>query len=273
MGEVAEMIDLHSHILHGLDNEARTLQKSLQMCEISYKDKIKTIITTPHTLNKVYQNNRSTILTRVQELNAALKESEFPLDKQQCEMVSSSKPAIRNPQSEMALKILPGADVHLSQEMLSQLDQGKVTTLGDSGKSLLVEFPPQRIVYGTEEVLLQLIERGIIPVITHPERNLEVLQRPQRYCEMIRMGCLGQVTAMSLTGGFGPEVRRVAETLLERRLLHVIASDAHSTNGRLPILTPAVRAAEKIMGEEEAWKMVTEYPQAILEGRRPHVLS
>ena len=87
------------------------------------------------------------------------------------------------------------------------------------------------------------------------------------------MGCLGQVTAMSLTGGFGPEVRRVAETLLERRLLHVIASDAHSTDGRLPILTPAVRAAEKIVGEEEAWKMVTEYPQAILEGRRPHVLS
>jgi protein-tyrosine phosphatase len=272
MGEVGEMIDLHSHILHGLDDGARSLEESLRMCEIGYRDGIRTIVATPHTLNGVYQNNRSTILAKVKELNTALEESHFLLDKRQNEKVLRSKYEICSSKTEKALTILPGADVHLCQEMLSQLDEGKVTTIGDGGKSLLIEFPSQRIPYGAEEVLLQLIERGVIPVITHPERNMDVLQRPQRYHEMIRMGCLGQVTATSLTGGFGPEARQFAEQLLKHRLLHVIASDAHSTNGRSPVLTSAVEAAEKIVGKEEAWRMVTEYPQAILEGRRPDVL-
>jgi protein-tyrosine phosphatase len=151
------------------------------------------------------------------------------------------------------------------------LDQGKVTTVGDGGKYLIVEFPFHGFPYRAEEVLFQLMARGIIPIISHPERNLEISQRPQRYYEMIRKGCLGQVTGMSLTGGFGPGIRRVAEKLLTHRLLHFIGSDAHSINGRPPILSPAVRAVEKMLGEEEARRMVTEYPQTILEGRRPAV--
>jgi len=85
------------------------------------------------------------------------------------------------------------------------------------------------------------------------------------------MGCLGQVTAMSLTGEFGPKVRQWAEKLLKSWLVHFIASDAHSPNGRPPILSAAVKAAAKIVGKKEAEKMVTEYPKAILEGRRPNI--
>jgi protein-tyrosine phosphatase len=168
-----------------------------------------------------------------------------------------------------AFRILPGADVHFSEQILRQLDQGKATTVNDGGKFLFVEFPSYGIPYRAEEVLFQLRARGIIPVISHPERNMEIAKRPQRYYEMIRTGCLGQVTAMSLTGGFGSEIRRVAEKLLNHRLLHFIASDAHSANGRPPVLSDAVREAAKIVGKEQARKMVTEYPQAILEGRRP----
>jgi protein-tyrosine phosphatase len=251
------MIDLHSHILPGLDDGAGSLEESLRMCEMSYRDGVRTIVATPHTLNGVYQNNRSTILAKVRELRTALEESPFLLNKRQ---------------NETALVILPGADVHLSQETLTQLDQGKVTTLGDGGKSLLIEFPAQRIPHGAEQILLQLIERGIIPVITHPERNQDVLQRPQRYRQMIMMGCLGQVTAISLTGGFSHEVKYFSQNLLKHKLLHVIASDAHSTDGRSPVLTSAVEAAAKIVGKEEAWRMVTDYPQAILEGLRPDKL-
>jgi protein-tyrosine phosphatase len=269
MGERGEMIDLHSHVLHGLDDGARSLEESLRMCEIAYRDGIRTLVATPHTLNGVHQNNRSTILAKVKELNTALEESRFPMDRRQNEQDPRSKSETRSSNTEIALTILPGADVHLCEEMLSQLDQGKVTTLGDGGKSLLIEFPSQGIPKGAEDVLLQLIERGVIPVITHPERNRDVFQKPQRYHGMIMMGCLGQVTAMSLTGGFGPEARQFAEQLLKHRLLHVIASDAHSTNGRSPVLSSAVEAAGKIVGKEEAWKMVTEYPQAILEGQRP----
>jgi protein-tyrosine phosphatase len=170
-----------------------------------------------------------------------------------------------------AFRVLPGADVHFSEQILRQLDQGKATTVGDGGKFLFVEFPSSGIPYRAEEVLFQLRARGIVPVVSHPERNMEIAKRPQRYYEMVRTGCLGQVTAMSLTGGFGSEIRRVAEKLLTHRLLHFIASDAHSVNGRSPVLSSAVRAAEEILGEEEARKMVTEYPRAILEGRKPDV--
>jgi protein-tyrosine phosphatase len=151
------------------------------------------------------------------------------------------------------------------------LEEGTIMTVGDGGKFLFIEFPSQGIPYRTEEILFQLMGRGIVPIITHPERNVEISQRPHRYYEMIRKGCLGQVTAMSLTGEFGPGVRQVAEKLLKNRLIQFIATDAHSINGRPPILSASVKAAAKIVGKKEAEKMVTEYPEAILQGRRPNI--
>ena len=274
------MIDLHDHILSGVDDGATTIEESLEMCRIAYADGIRTIVATPHTLNGIHQNDRSLILTKVRELNAALKHFQLQNPKSRVANPHSetpnSKPESRNPKSQTRkskpeLTILPGADVHLSEQTIPQLDRGTVTTIGDNGKCLLLEFPFTGIPYGTEEVLHQLISRGIIPLISHPERNWEVNQNPRRYREMLRMGCLGQVTAMSLTGGFGPRSKRLAEHLLSQGLVHIIASDAHSTDGRPPVLSPAVRAAAGIVGEAEALRMVTEYPQAILEGKRRHV--
>ncbi|MFB3887574.1 MAG: tyrosine-protein phosphatase [Thermodesulfobacteriota bacterium] len=193
------MIDIHTHLLPGLDDGAKTLEESIQMCRLSHRDGVKTIVASPHTLNGLYLNDRET------------------------------------------------------------------------NKFLLIEFPSHGVPHGAEAALFQLIKRGVTPIITHPERNFEIGQRPQRFYEMIRTGCLGQVTAMSLTGEFGPKVRQIAEKLTAHCLIHFIASDAHSTNGRPPILSKAVRTAQKIVGEREAIKMVTEFPQAILEGQRPSV--
>jgi protein-tyrosine phosphatase len=170
-----------------------------------------------------------------------------------------------------AFRILPGADVHFSSDMPQLCENGGIVTVNDKGQYLMVEFDFQGIPYHAEDVLFRLITKGIIPIITHPERNFEIGQRPQRYGEMIRMGCLGQVTAMSLTGGFGSGVKQTAEKLLKSGLVHIIASDTHSINRRPPILSAAVREAEKIVGKEEAQRMVTEYPQAVIEGRRPNV--
>ena len=275
MGEIVKMIDLHAHILPGLDDGAKTFEESLQMCWMSYRDGVRTIVATPHTLNGLYLNDRETILKKVGELNEALihcglriadcgiKNSNSEID------FSSINSEFRIPHSEF--RILPGADVRLCENTLSHLDQGKVMTISDGKKYLFLEFPFQGIPYRAEEAIFQLMNRGIIPVITHPERNLEIGQRPQRYYEMIRVGCLGQVTAMSLTGEFGSRVRQIAERLLTNRLIHFIASDAHSINGRSSILSKAVRVAERIVGKEESQKMVTEYPQSVLEGRKPSV--
>jgi protein-tyrosine phosphatase len=260
------MIDLHNHILPGLDDGARTSEESMQMCRISYRDGVRTIVATPHTLGS-YENDRSAIVSKVRELNEAI--AECGLQNAECGVEKDSNSAIRIPNSEF--RILPGADVHLCERTLLHFDQGRLTTINDGGRFLLIEFPSQGIPHRAEEVLFQLMARGIIPVITHPERNLGIGQNPKRYYEMIRAGCLGQVTAMSVTGEFGPKVRKVAEQLLTNRLVHFIASDAHSANGRPPVLSSAVRVVERLLGEEEARRMVTEYPQAVLEGIRPQV--
>jgi protein-tyrosine phosphatase len=257
IGGELHMIDLHTHILHGLDDGARSLTQSLEMVQVAYRDGVRTMVATPHTLNGRYQNDRALILAKVQELKDAL--TQFA--------IHNSESGIQNLPSDTRMKILPGADVHFCIEILLQLEQGNVTTVGDGGTYLFVEFPPQGIPYRAEELLFQLLAKGIRPIISHPERNLEIRQRPLRYYEMIRMGCLGQVTAMSLTGDFGPRVKRLAEKPLTSRLIHFIASDAHSVHKRPPLLSAAVGAAKKIVGQEEARRMVTEYPQAVLDGR------
>jgi protein-tyrosine phosphatase len=284
------MIDLHAHILSGLDDGAKTIEESIRMCWRSYDDGIRTIVATPHILPGIYPNDRSIILAKVRELNEAIEKfriqsspactkrfgegREFEVKDFDASMPQRVNVNPINPNYSMTgFKVLPGADVHFSPDMLQLCENGEIVTVNDKGQYLMVEFDFQGIPYHAEEVLFQLMTRGIIPIITHPERNFEIGQRPQRYGEMIRRGCLGQVTAMSLTGGFGAGVKRIAEKLLKNRLVHIIASDTHSLTERPPILSLAVREAGKIVGKEEAQKMVTEYPQAVLEGKKPNVLE
>ncbi len=260
------MIDLHSHILPELDDGAATLAESVEMCRRSYQDGVRTMVATPHILEGVYPNRRPEILAKVEALNAAIKKFG----------VGSSEFGVQNPGASShpridAFRILPGADVHFSSDMLQLCENAGIVTVNDEGRYLMVEFDFQGIPYRAEDVLFRLLAKGIIPIITHPERNLEVGQKPRRYEEMIRAGCLGQVTAMSLTGGFGPGARQTAEKLLKNGLVQIIASDAHSVARRPPVLSSALREAEKMVGKEEARRMVTEYPQAVLEGRRPDV--
>jgi protein-tyrosine phosphatase len=278
MEGAVRMIDLHIHILPGLDDGARTMEESINMCRASYRDGVRTIVATPHTLNGSYLNPREIILDKVGELNEAVKQfriqnSEFGIKTPEpsVEPHGIIHSAIRTPHSELSFRVLPGADVHFSPDLIQLFEKGEIESVNDKRQALMIEFPFQGIPYRAEEVVFKLIARGILPIITHPERNFEIGRKPKRYYELIRMGCLGQVTAMSLTGGFGPEIKRAAEELLRHRLIHFIASDAHSANGRPPHLSSGVKEASKTVGGEEAWKMVTEYPQAILAGRRPQV--
>jgi len=210
-----KMIALHNHILYGQDDGAETLEESIQMCRIGYQDGIRTIVATPHLLPEIYPNDRSTILSNVLELNIAIRQPRVQRSEFRIKNLDSITQLPNDSITE--LEILPGADVQFSSDLLQRLGKEEIVTVNDQGRYLMIEFASQGIPYQAEEALFQLMSNGIIPIISHPERNMEIGRRPQRYYEMIRMGCLGQVTAMSLTGEFGPGIKRSAENLLAKR--------------------------------------------------------
>lgn len=237
------MIDIHCHILPGIDDGPLSISESLAMVDLAVADGIATIVATPHTFNGVYITPPEATASGVKALNRILMNKNI------------------------RVKICPGAEVHtcdaFGRKIMADLDH----TLNHSGKYVLVEFPFQTINPGTSEELFQLKLKGITPIIAHPERNILFQRNADLLYDMVGMGCLVQITAMSITGEFGEAAMGCAHTLLQRHLVHVIASDAHSPGGRPPILSNGVKAAADILGSmAEARKMVTDIPRAILCG-------
>jgi len=242
------MIDIHCHILPNLDDGAQSLEESVQMAEQAVQDGIREVVATPHSLNGIYTNSAEEIISGVAALQAALFERRLDL------------------------KLYPGADVHLSTHMVERINRREVCTLNDRGGYLLLELPSQMIPDGVRDEIFALKLHGITPIITHPERNLLVQHDPGILYELVRMGALAQVTAMSLTGDFGEFIGRISHYLLKHRLVHVIATDAHSPQERPPILSSAVeRAADTLENYDEAMHMVMSVPAAILSGQIPNV--
>jgi len=234
------MIDIHCHILAGFDDGASSIEESLEMCRIAKEDGIKTIVATPHILKGDYHNeNPQVILKKIEELQFNLTDS---------------------------IEILPGSDLHFQHDVIERvIDQKSILTINNNGY-LLIEFPFNSIPIGSKEVFQQLMLKGIIPIITHPERNFELIQNPNLLFELIKEGALAQVTAMSITGKFGSVSKEAAHFFLTHNLVHVIASDAHDSLWRTPNLSESVRAAAEIVGAEKAEALVEDNPTAILNG-------
>jgi len=237
------MIDLHCHILPGLDDGAHDLEESLDMAAMALKDGVDTIVATPHTLDGLYLNTLDEVSQSVENFRSALT------------------------RKRLDIRICPGADVHLCPGMADRIAEGRAVTINNGGKYLLLELPPQNIPPQIKDEIFSLKLNGITPIITHPERH-PAMQRDLRILhELVSMGALAQVTAMSVTGEFGLPVRTCARAMLELRLIHVIATDAHSVESRPPVLSRAVEAAMDILGsDEEAEDMAGRIPALILSG-------
>lgn len=215
------------------------------MADQAVQDGIHTVVATPHALDGVYHNPLVPTLERVASLQTILSERGIPLT------------------------LIPGGDVHLCPGMVGHVEKGEAVTINDGRKYLLLELPPQTIPSGVKDEIFALKLNGVTPIITHPERNPVILRDLQVLWDLLSMGALSQVTAMSLTGGFGETVRRCAVEIVRNRLVHVIASDAHSQDSRPPLLSEAVSAVEEITGDEAyARAMVLDTPAGILEGRK-----
>jgi protein-tyrosine phosphatase len=239
------MIDLHCHILPNLDDGPSSIDESLAMARRAEEDGIRMIVATPHTLNGVYLNPVDDVSKNLSILQEALS------------------------QNHIDVTLYPGADVHLCPNMVKQIEAGEAGTINHAKKYIILELPSHTIPSAAKDEIFKLKASGITPIISHPERNAAIHQDSNILYDLICMGALGQVTAMSLTGDFGLFVQQTAARFINRRLIHIIASDAHSSDGRPPVLSKAVdRAAEILGSDEEAVHMVTTIPAAIIAGER-----
>lgn len=236
------MIDLHCHILPGLDDGPASVEDSLEMCRIAAADGIRVVVATPHMLNGMFRVERRDVLDGVRRLSEVVREASIPLE------------------------ILPGADVHLDQSVPGFLGRGELVTLADIGRHLLLELPQDIVPEGTAELLFQVQLKGVTPIITHPERNVAIQQNPSILNGLVGAGTLTQITAGSLTGTFGDRVRNCALGMLRSRTAHLVSTDAHNTGRRSPRLSEARRIVEAEVGSEEAERIFEERPVRILAG-------
>jgi protein-tyrosine phosphatase len=234
-----DMIDLHCHILPGIDDGATDLDMSLAMARMAVADGITHLACTPHITPGIYDNTVEVIARSMQGLRAALEEAHIPL------------------------VLVIGADIHLDRRMPQRLESGLLPTVNRS-RYFLFE-PPHHVAPPRIEMLVsELIAANYIPILTHPERLTWIESRYALIEDMVRRGALVQLTAGAITGGFGRRPKYWSEKMLETGMVAVISSDAHNTTSRPPVLSRAWEAVATRLGEDEAWQLVHYRPAAIL---------
>lgn len=201
------MIDLHCHILPGVDDGAKDVSQSIEMAKAAEKEGITAIIATPHHMNGTYKNEKAAVEYDVDILNTQLQQAGIGVD------------------------IYAGQEVRLYGELLQDYENNKLLTVNHS-THMLVEFPSSSIPAFAEQLLFDMQLKGITPIIVHPERNAAIAEDPDRLYKLIKNGALSQVTAASVNGKFGKKIKALSMQLIEADLTHFIATDAHNTTSR-----------------------------------------
>lgn len=232
------MIDIHAHILPFIDDGAVSWEEAVEMCNMAYYDGIRAIVATPHIMDGLYPNKKTDIVRKVEELRERI---------------------------EVPLSVLWGADVRVSADLVSRIKAGIIPTINDKNY-LLLELPFDRIPPNFDRLIFDMQMNGITPVLTHPERCLWVKGNLKPILSrFIELGMIIQMNAGSLTGAFGKEAKAMASEMLRSGLVHVVASDCHSTKDRPPVLSSALTIMESMIGINYR-KLVYDNPEKIIEG-------
>jgi protein-tyrosine phosphatase len=239
---MTSFVDIHCHILPGLDDGARDWDESLAMAQLAVADGTSTIIATPHQLGGYGRNQRDAIRLRVGELKKRLADAGVPLIVRQ------------------------GADVRVEDQLVEQLLSGTVLTLGDHGRHVLLELPHE-LYLPLELVVERLARHDIVAILSHPERNEGILRRPEVLDSLVDAGCLLQITAGSLCGSFGKPCRRLAELLVARGLAHFVATDGHGAKARRPLMRRAYERVIELVGVEMAAALCCHNPALVAAGQ------
>jgi protein-tyrosine phosphatase len=228
------MIDIHCHLLPAVDDGAKSWEMTLEMCRLAEQDGVTHIVATPHA-NYVYAYDRATHLALLDELRSRVPGLSFSL----------------------------GCDFHLSFENIEDaMQHPERYVIGDT-RYLLVELS-EYSAFNVAHTLWELQSAGMLPILTHPERNPLILSNPKLLHEYAEVGCLFQITANSLTGSWGKPPQKMCEEMLRNKMVHFIASDAHGVKSRTPVLSAARDAASRIIGSAAAQRLVDANPGAVI---------
>jgi protein-tyrosine phosphatase len=232
------VIDIHCHLLPEVDDGPKSWDVAIEMCRMAAADGITHSVATPHA-NDRYAYDRAFLSGLLDQLREKV-----------------------GPEPQLTL----GCDFHLSFENLERvLEQPHTYTIGHTSY-LLIELSNYSIPTQLADCFFRLGDRGLTPILTHPERNPILQQTPQRILEWAEQGCLIQVTASALTGFWGERPEIIARWLLDRSAVHILASDAHDLKRRIPNLSAARDVAETIVGVEYADALVDGNPAAVVAG-------
>ncbi len=238
------MIDLHSHILHGVDDGALDLNMSIEMAKIAVQDGIEVMACTPHFMLGLYENEVGDIRQRVADLNQ--------------EFIGR----------DIDLALVVGGDVHVRPDLTDCLRNDRVLRLHDSRYVLFepshMTMPPR-----LENLLFNVLMAGFVPILTHPERFRWIEQNYEVFQRLVAAGVWMQLTSGSITGRFGKRPQYWAQKMLSDNLVHIIATDAHNTTSRPPLMSGALQIAAGEVGLDEAHHLVLTRPQAVLENVPP----
>ncbi len=233
------MIDIHSHVLYGVDDGARTIEDSVAMVRMAAEHGTTDLVATPHA-NPKYRFDPPLVKERLAEISEA---------------------------SGNILRLHSGCDFHLSYDNIQDAIANPAKYTINQHRYLMVEFSDLLIFNNTAEIFSRLEEAGMTPVITHPERNSLLRQRVDKIAEWVASGACVQVTAQSVLGEFGRRAEEFSRTLLDRRLVHFLASDAHDCEHRPPRLDLAHAWVKENYGQEWAEALCVTNPEATLTGK------
>lgn len=232
------MIDLHSHILPGIDDGAKDMDMTLDMLKIAVSDGIKKIVATPHFYRGHYLNTYDEVVDIVKQVNHKAKENNLDIE------------------------IYPGQEIFFSKQIIEDYRQGIIKGIRDT-KYMLIELPMDRMPKEIFDILYELRIQGVVPIIAHPERYAYIVEKPSEINEFINEGYLFQINSGSIKGIFGNKIQKTAETLIKHRVCNFIASDAHTTRMRSPIIKKALDLVKGI--DEELHKDILSNGQTLLD--------
>lgn len=220
------MVDLHCHLLPGVDDGSKSMAISLRLAKEATENGVTHALLTPHHMNGRYVNHKQDVIRRTAEFQKQLKNHDI------------------------SLTVFPGQEVRINGQLLEALDKDDILFADTGNRYLMLEFPDDDVPHYTNQMIFDLQQRGITPVIVHPERNTKIMAQPDLLYQLLEKGCLSQITASSYVGTFGKKVETFSRQLIEAGQGYVFASDAHDLPGRKYEMRQAFEKLSQEFGNE-----------------------